>query len=342
MLPSPSALFAKAIAAGASDVHLAAETPVVIRVQGTLQPLEEGICKAADIEKFVKQVLDEQSWKRFTQDREIDAAYTLESGARLRVNCHYERGNVSLVARVIPDVIPSVESLGLEAIAQHILALGEGLVLFTGPTGAGKSTSLASLLQAIGAKRPTNMITLEDPVEFLLPRGQGIVRQRQLGQDFHSYAEALKHILRQDPDVVMVGEMRDAETIAAALTLAETGHLIFATLHTPNTVQTIDRIIDVFPPFQQPQIRSQLSLSLRMVVAQRLLPRKGGGQVAQREVLVMTPAVGNTIRENRLQELHSVLQTGGDAGMVTFEADAKRLLEEGVITEETVEWVARL
>ncbi len=213
-----------------------------------------------------------------------------------------------------------------------------GVIWFTSLSGAGKSTSLASLIQYIDSQRAANIVTLEDPIEFLFPKGKGLITQRQLGEDFLSFAGALRSVLRQDPDIVMVGELRDPETIAAALTLAETGHLIFATLHTPNTVQSIDRIIDVFPPHQQAQVRSQLSMSLRTVIAQRLLPAVKGGRIAQREILVNTPACSNIIRENRMQELQSVLQTGSETGMVSFEKDAKRLYKEGVISKEVWEW----
>ncbi len=261
----------------------------------------------------------------------------MPDGNRLRVNCHHERGNPSLVARVIPQVIPTLEDLRLTDIASLLSEHEQGLVLFTGPTGAGKSTSLAALITAVASQRACNVITLEDPIEFLFPPSLGVIRQRQLGSDFLSYPEALKRILRQDPNIVMVGEMRDPETIAAALTLAETGHLIFATLHTPNAVQTIDRIIDVFPPHQQPQIRSQLSMSLKMVVAQRLLPKTGGGRIANREVMIMTPAAANTIRDNRLQELQNVLQTGGDSGMVPYAKDLKALYKEGLIEKDVFE-----
>jgi twitching motility protein PilT len=207
-------------------------------------------------------------------------------------------------------------------------------VLFTGPTGSGKSTSLASILSELTKSEPLNVITLEDPIEFELPSGKGLVQQRELGSDFQTFPDGLKHVLRQDPDVVMVGEMRDLETIALALTLAETGHLVLATLHTPNAAQTIDRIVDVFPPHQQMQVRLQLSLSLKAVVAQRLLPKKGGGRVANREILLQNPAVSNIIRENRLAELNSVLQTSQSEGMVTFDKDLKRLVKEGLVEGE--------
>ncbi len=327
---NPITVFGEAMKKGASDVHLAAGSPILVRIDGVLQA-EGDVLSAAEVEKVVQTVLGEDAWKRLEEQREIDVSYAIDDGTRLRINCHFERGNVGLVARVIPMAIPSLEALGLQEIGARIADMPDGLVLFTGPTGEGKSTSLASLIHSINQSRPASIVTLEDPIEFLFPRGQGVIRQRQYDQDFLSFAEALKRVLRQDPDIVMVGEMRDPETIAAALTLAETGHLILATLHTSNTVQAIDRIIDVFPPYQQPQIRSQLSLSLRMIIAQRLLPKAGGGRIAQREILVTTPAVSNTIRDNRLAELPSLLQTGAESGMISFEKDLKRLQKEGLV-----------
>jgi twitching motility protein PilT len=337
MLSNPKAVFTAAIQAGASDVHVAVDAPLLFRVDGVLTAQGEMPLAVKEVEKFVNEVIGDALCKELEERREVDAAYALEDGNRLRVNCHFERGNPGLVARVIPSDIPAIEQVGLEAVMANVETYSEGLVLFTGPTGAGKSTSLAALLRHISEQRACSVVTLEDPIEFLFPQGKGVFRQRQLGQDFLSFPEALKRILRQDPNIVMVGEMRDPETIAAALTLAETGHLIFATLHTPNAAQTIDRIIDVFPPHQQPQIRSQLSMSLKMVVAQRLLPKAGGGRIANREVLVMTPAAANTIREDRLPELQSVLQTGGDAGMCSFEKDLKRLYKEELIEKAVME-----
>ncbi len=338
MPATPPALFAKAVEAGASDVHIAVGAPLLFRIDGELIPQTQGTVAADDAEKFVKAVLGDFNFKRLEQDREVDSVYQLDDGSRLRINCHYERNNLGLVARVIPTAIPVLKELALEQLATSFLDMREGLVLFTGPTGTGKSTSLASILNHVNMERAASVVTLEDPIEFMFPQGKSVFRQRQFGQDFLSFAEALKRVLRQDPDIVMVGEMRDPETIAAALTLAETGHLILATLHTPNTVQTIDRIIDVFPPHQQPQIRAQLSMSLKTVIAQRLLPKVGGGRIAQREVMVNTAACSNIIRDSRIQELKSVLQTGEDLGMVSFEKDAKRLYKEELITKETYEW----
>jgi twitching motility protein PilT len=222
----------------------------------------------------------------------------------------------------------------MPAILSELIKASQGIVLFTGPTGCGKSTSLASMIETINRIRPVHIVTLEDPIEFLYQSKKAVIRQRQFGTDFLSFSEALRRILRQDPDVILVGEMRDLETIAAALTLAETGHLVFATLHTPSAAQTLDRIIDVFPPHQQEQIRLQVSLTLNAVIAQRLLPRKGGGRCAVREVLLNSPAVANIIRDNRIAELPNVLQTSAAEGMITIERDVARLLSENLVERE--------
>ncbi len=338
MALNPDTTFEAAHKVQASDVHIAVGSPVLFRVSGELITQEGEDLSLSDVEGFVKDVLGADQFATFEKEREIDVAYALKSGTRLRVNCHFEKNSPGLVARLIPEVIPSPEELGLEHLAEHIGALKDGLVLFTGPTGAGKSTSLAAVVQSINANRSEHIVTMEDPIEFVFPKGKSVIRQRQLGQDFLSYPEALRRVLRQDPDIIMVGEMRDLETIAAALTLAETGHLIFATLHTPNAVQTVSRIVDVFSPHQQAQIRTQLSLSLQAIVAQRLIPRQGGGIVAQREVLVNNNAVANIIRDNRIQELESALQSGMEDGMCTFERHAKELHKQGLIDKETCKW----
>ncbi len=336
-------LFVKAQELGASDVHVAQGVPVLFRVNGELTPVSKDPVSSESALQMVKTVLGEKRYKAFTESREEDVSYKVNDTLRLRVNCHYERGEPGLVARIIPQAIPSLADIGITGPIAELCDIQEGLILFTGPTGSGKSTSMAAMINEILHRRATNVITLEDPVEFVFPRDtQGVVRQRQYNEDFLSFAEALKRVLRQDPDVIMVGEMRDLETIAAALTLAETGHLVFATLHTPNTMQTIDRIVDVFPPHQQSQIRSQLSLSLRAIIAQRLVKKSGGGQAAVREVLMNTPAVGNIIRESRTPELATVLQTGTKDGSVSFEAEAKRLAKEGVIDDKTVDEIMTL
>ncbi len=329
-----NALFQKASEAKASDIHVAAGSPILFRIDGVLHAQTEQDVTPEQAQAVVRAVLSESQFKRFTTDREIDVSFSVGGGVRLRINCHYERGNVGFAARIIPAQIPTLEELALEKLAGMITKLDNGLVLFTGPTGMGKSSSLASIIQSINLAESNNVITLEDPIEFLFPKGKSMIRQREYGQDFLSFPEAMKRVLRQDPDIVMVGEMRDPETIAAALTLAETGHLIFATLHTPNAIQTVDRIIDVFPPHQQGQVRSQLSLSLKMVVAQKLLPKVGGGRVALREVLMNTAAVANTIRDGRSQELTTVMQTSEDIGMVTFSKAAEQLFMQKLIEKD--------
>ncbi|MDD4319439.1 MAG: PilT/PilU family type 4a pilus ATPase [Candidatus Peribacteraceae bacterium] len=336
-----TSLFREAQKRGASDVHVAAGSPVMLRIDGELRAEGSRNLTAAQALSVVRSALSPADFKRLQKDREIDVSLPLPGGVRVRVNCHFTRGNVGLAARLIPPAIPSLEELGLRELAALVFELRSGLVLVTGPTGAGKSTALASLIHAFNEREARSIVTLEDPVEFVFPKGKGIVRQREYGQDFLSFPEALKRVLRQDPDIVMVGEMRDPETVAAALTLAETGHLILATLHTPDAVQTVDRIVDVFPPHQQAQVRSQLSLSLKMIIAQQLLPGAKGGRIALREVLVNTPAVAHTVRDGRAQELPSVMQTGEDAGMVTFAKAAKKLYKDGAITKEVFEAVTR-
>ncbi|MEI8230270.1 MAG: PilT/PilU family type 4a pilus ATPase [Candidatus Peregrinibacteria bacterium] len=338
---TPESIFGEAVKRKASDVHIVVGQPVLVRIDGVLSPLGKDIITAATAQSFMQQILRKEAWERFEKEREIDISYAAKDGVRFRVNGHYERGNVGMVARLIPEQIPSLEELGITDIAEHLFNRQSGLILVTGPTGHGKSTTLAAMLRHINETQAQSIVTLEDPIEFLFPFGRSVIRQRQFGEDFLSFPEALKRVLRQDPNIVMVGEMRDLETIAAALTLAETGHLILATLHTPNTVQTIDRIVDVFPPHQQGQIRTQLSLTLTAIIAQVLVPRMPSGRIAVREIMMNTPAVANIIREDRSQELQTFLQTGMEQGMQTFEKDAKRLFAEGLIAKETVEMFGR-
>ncbi|MFA7682470.1 MAG: PilT/PilU family type 4a pilus ATPase [Candidatus Peribacteraceae bacterium] len=338
---APQTLFTAAAKEHASDVHIIVGHPPLLRIDGKLVEHGKEKVTKAGAERFVRTVLGAKQFDVLKDRREIDVSYGISNGVRLRVNCHYERGNLGLAARLIPTEIPSLQDIGFTDVMRDLCTLSEGLILFTGPTGAGKSTSMAAMIQHINTQRATSIVTLEDPIEFLFPAGKSAIRQRQYGEDFRSFSEALKRVLRQDPNIIMVGEMRDIETIAAALTLAETGHLILATLHTPNAVQTIDRIIDVFPSHQQQQIRTQLSYSLKAVVAQRLVPRNGGGRIAVREMLLSTPAVSNIIRDNRLQELSSVIQSNRAMGMCTFESEAKRLLKEEEITQDTYDIVTK-
>ncbi|MDD3036063.1 MAG: PilT/PilU family type 4a pilus ATPase [Candidatus Saccharimonadaceae bacterium] len=238
------------------------------------------------------------------------------------------------MARVIPNDIPNLETIDMPSIVMNLLSLKQGLILVTGPTGCGKSTTLASMINFINQNYCSNIITFEDPVEYLFTPDKSIITQRQLGSDMTSFAEGLKHALRQDPNVVMVGEMRDLETIANTVTLAETGHLVFATLHTYSAAQTVDRIIDIFPPYQQNQIRAQLSMTLAAVISQRLLPKIGGGRVAAREILVNTPAVANLIRENKIPQIRTVIETSSKDGMVSLDQHIKKLYKEKLVEKK--------
>lgn len=329
-MTSPN-LWQAAVKQNASDIHVVTGQPLMFRMDGVLTSSGAAKLSGKQVTDLIKDFLTEAQYKRFLVEQDLDCSHLLADGTRFRINCHMVGGEPAFTARVIPKDIPTIAELRLPDVVMDLVRSRDGLVLFTGPTGSGKSTSLASMISALTAETPLNIITLEDPIEFQLPSGKGLVQQRELGVDFPSFPEGLKHVLRQDPDVVMVGEMRDLESIALALTLAETGHLVLATLHTPNTAQTIDRIVDVFPSHQQSQVRLQLSLSLKAVVAQRLLPKKGGGRIANREILIRTPAVANIIRDNRVQELTSVIQTSAGDGMVTFEKDLKRLVKEGLV-----------
>jgi twitching motility protein PilT len=337
MALSADVIFTQAAKEGASDVHLQVGAPVTFRIHKELLPVSADLLMPEHMNDLIRSILGSQ-YERFIHDKELDASYQVPNGVRLRINAHYSLGHPGIVARIIPENVPTLESIGLDWIVDRLHNLHEGLLLFTGPTGAGKSTSMAGVINYIRQNRSVHVITLEDPIEFHFEQmDQGLIRQSEYGEDFYNLPDAMRRILRQDPDIVMVGEMRDLETISAALTLAETGHLVIATLHTPNALQTIDRIIDVFPPHQQPQIRSQLSLTLKMIVAQRLVPGIEHGLVAMREVLVNTVAAANTIREGRTQELLSVMQMSGENGMITFDKAAEALLKNKQITMETYE-----
>jgi twitching motility protein PilT len=336
-----NAIFQIAVDQNASDVHLVAGKPPLLRVFGIIKPVEGAkVLSADEVKELIYSILSPEQISRFENQKELDSAHQIASGKRFRVNLHWEKGDASLAARTIPNEIPTMDSLGLPAVVQKMADFPHGLVVVTGPTGSGKSTTLASMIEHINQSEPVNIITLEDPIEFLFESKQAVVRQRQFDQDFLSFSDALKHILRQDPDVVMVGEMRDPETIATTLTIAETGHLVFATLHTNSAAQTIDRIIDAMPHEQQNQVRSQLALTLRAVVSQQLMPKVGGGRIAAREILVNNSAVANLIRENQIAQIRNVLQTTAAEGMTTLIQDLNRLLKAGLIErEEAVRYV---
>jgi twitching motility protein PilT len=331
-------MFGIAVDQGASDLHLVVGKPPILRMGGELAPISgAAVLTAENVKQLCYSILSDQERERFITEKELDVAHQIASGKRFRINLHWEKGHVAMAARTIPSVIPRMEDLDMPPIAHDMVNYPHGLVLVTGPTGAGKSTTLASMIDKILHTQAVNVITLEDPVEFMFESKLGIVRQRQFGQDFISFDDGLKHILRQDPDVVMVGEMRDMETISTTLTIAETGHLVFATLHTYSASQTIDRLIDAFPAHQQNQVRTQLALTLRAIVSQQLLPKVGGGRVAAREILVNNYATANLIRDSKIQQINNVLQTSAAEGMTTLRQDLKRLVEMNLITEQVAE-----
>lgn len=328
-------LFQIAAEKGASDLHLAVGKPPILRLSGNLVEIQgEQILTKESALNLVLSILTGEQKEKFNKEKELDLSYQSGS-ARFRVNLHWEKENTGLSARVIKEEAPTMESLLMPKIAYDLVRLQDGLILVTGPTGCGKSTTLAAMINLIDSERKCHIITLEDPIEFVFKPKQGIIKQRELGRDMLSFASGLKHALRQDPNVIMVGEMRDLETIATTMTLAETGHLVLATLHTIDAAQTVDRVIDVFPPYQQDQIRVQLSLSLRGVISQRLLPAAKGGLLAGRSIMLNTPAVANLIRENKIAQLNTVIQTSAATGMVSMDQDIKRLFKEGLITEAT-------
>lgn len=330
-------IFASAIKNNASDVHLVVGLQPVLRIDGNLVSLKK-ISKVTnkDLLQSISTILTKEQEEKFMDKKDLDFGYESAS-VRFRVNIHHEKNRVGLTARVIKNTMPTLESIGLDGIISDILDNGIGLVLVTGPTGCGKSTTLAAMIDYINDNHGRKIITLEDPIEYVFKPNKSIVIQRQLGTDIPSFASGLKHALRQDPNVIMVGEMRDFDTIAAAITLAETGHLVMATLHTHNAAQSVDRIIDVFPPYQQNQIRAQLSLTLKAVISQKLIAKEGGGRIATREVMIKNAAIANLIRENKLAQMRSIIETSQAEGMISFDRDIRNLLDQKLISEEVAE-----
>jgi twitching motility protein PilT len=326
------------IDAGASDLHLTVGAPPMVRERGRLRPLDYPKLNSTDTREIVYSILNNDQRKRLENDWQIDLSYSVPGRARFRVNAYFQRASIGAVMRTIPQDIPPFESLGLPDMLKDFTRKPRGFVLVTGPTGSGKSTTLASMIDMINEQRHEHIMTVEDPIEFLHRHKNCVVNQRELGADAHSFSLALKSALRQDPDVILVGEMRDLETMSTAITAAETGHLVFATLHTQDTAQTVDRIVDSFPPSQQHQVRTQLSIALQGIVTQQLLPTADGqGRVCACEVLVPTPAVRNLIREGKTHQLYSALQTGGSHGMQTMDAALADLVRGGVITRALAE-----
>lgn len=327
----------------ASDLHLLVGQPPIIRIDGelvTVNSVWEGKefyspLSVTDLTVVTELLLDKEQRNRLIKEKDLDCSYSV-NGVRFRVNISYEKNNLCVVARVIEEKKPTLDEIGMPEIVKDLLNAHQGLILVTGPTGCGKSTTLAAMINYINSTKSCHIVTLEDPIEYIFTSDKSLVAQRQLGSDVSSFASGLKHVLRQDPNVIMVGEMRDLETISAAITLAETGHLVLATLHTYSAIQTIDRIIDIFPPHQQSQVKSQLSMLLTAIISQRLLPRISGGRIAARELLIRNPAVANLIREGKVSQLKSVMEMNSKNGMITLDNHLKELYKAEEITKETM------
>ena len=334
--PDPELIAAleEVVAQGASDLHMTVNAPPMLRVNGSLQPA--GSDKAWSREKVVTalfSILSPSQKEIFEKELELDFAYTISSDARFRVNMYQQRGSMGGAFRIIPTELKQLKALGVPETVGSFAQLARGLVLVTGPTGSGKSTTLAALIDLVNSTRADHIVTVEDPIEFLHSHKKSIVNQREVGADTHSFASALKHVLRQDPDVILIGELRDLETISVALTAAETGHLVFATLHTQDAPQTIDRVIDVFPPHQQGQVRAQLAATLQGVICQTLVKRADGkGRAVATEVLVTTSAISNLIREGKTYQIISMMQAGRAQGMHTMDQHLAELVKAGTVT----------
>ncbi len=334
-IPIPELLEAM-LERGASDLHITVGTPPTIRQYGDLVRLDEyPVLDARGIQGMIYAILPQKMRERLEQELELDMSYSLPGRARFRVNVYYQRDSLGAAFRLIPYEIRTVDDLDLPSVVADLARYPRGFVVVTGPTGSGKSTTLASMVDIVNRERQAHIMTVEDPIEFLHKHNSCVVNQREVGADTHSFAQALKHVLRQDPDVILVGEMRDLETISTAITAAETGHLVFATLHTQDAPQTIDRIIDVFPPHQQQQVRVQLATTLQGVVTQQLLQTVDGlSRVVAVEVLICTPAVRNLIREGKVHQIYSIMQAGGRFGMQTMDQSLANLVKAGKVSQQ--------
>ncbi|MBP6859486.1 MAG: PilT/PilU family type 4a pilus ATPase [Candidatus Magasanikbacteria bacterium] len=328
--------FKEAIKQDASDLHLIGGELPMIRVEGELKDLDDKPLSNKELLAEINELLTKEQQVKYATEKELDISYGV-GDIRFRVNLHQQSDNAGLSARVIPASIPSPEDLRFEPVLMEMTKLLDGLVLITGPTGSGKTTTIASMIEEINKTRKTHVITIEDPIEFAFQDKKSLIEQREVGKDTNSFANALKYVLRQDPNVIFVGEMRDPETIATVLTAAETGHLVFSTLHTPTAAEAVERIVDVFEGAKQKQVLIQLSAVLRGVVAQQLLPAKDGGRVPAREILINTPAVANLIRNNEVGQIKSSIQTGIKDGMETMENSVKKLVKEGWVEQEVAD-----
>ncbi|TGB04159.1 type IV pilus twitching motility protein PilT [Halobacillus salinus] len=319
----------------ASDIHITVGVPPIFRLYGELKQYGKDVIKPQDTEEMAKAIVPEALWKQLKEEGELDFSYGIPGVSRFRVNAYHQRNCISLAVRVVPTEIPTLESLHMPDVLSKIAETEQGLVLVTGPTGSGKSTTLASMIDYMNRHMRRHIITLEDPIEYLHSHQYCIIDQREVGFDTQNFQNGLRSCLRQDPDVILVGEMRDLETISTAITAAETGHLVLGTLHTTGAAQTIDRIIDVFPPEQQPQVRIQLASVLQSIISQRLFQTKDrDGRRAATEILRNTSAVKNLIRNEKIHQIQNVIQTAKSEGMHTLEMSVKTLLEEDIITEE--------
>lgn len=323
------------VSSGASDLHLTVGVAPVIRVNGNLTSIQANRLTPSDTEKYVKEILEDR-YNEYQSVGEVDTSYSVAGLGRFRVNIFRQRGSDALAIRVVTLKIPTLSELNFPNVLKDLTTKQRGLVLVTGPTGSGKSTTLAAMINEINSTRAAHIITLEDPIEYLHKHNKSIINQREIGKDSKSYERALKSILREDPDVILVGEMRDLETISIAITAAETGHLVLSTLHTIGAAKTIDRIVDVFPPYQQQQIKIQLAAVLQGIVSQQLLPRAdGNGRVAALELMVSTPAIQNLIREGKTHQIESSVQTGGKYGMKTMDMAITELYKKKLISSES-------
>jgi len=331
-------LLSIAVQNGASDLHIIADSPPIYRIHGELKPYGDQFLNVFDIERIVRELIPEQLWNKFEENGELDFNYEIKGLSRFRLNAFKQRNQISIAIRTIPSNIPTIEQLNLPAVVKQLMEKPQGLILVTGPTGSGKSTTLAAMIDYINTNYAKHIITLEDPIEYVHPRKKSIINQREIGFDTKSFATGLRSSLRQDPDIILVGEMRDLETISTAVTAAETGHLVLTTLHTSSAHQTIDRIIDVFPPHQQRQIRMQLAGALQGIISQRLFPTiDGRSRTVATEILVNTPSIANLIRSEKIAQIPNVLQTSRAQGMHTLEMSLVDLMSRGRIHPKVAE-----
>ncbi len=333
--PDLLAALIEVVRVGASDLHVSADAPPMVRINGSLRPVFAGAYwDASKARNAIWSSMNDEQRAIFEKNLELDYAVSLTSDYRYRVNVYQQREAIGAAFRLIPTEIKTLKQLGIPERVGDFSQLPRGLVLVTGPTGSGKSTTLAALIDLVNQTRADHIVTVEDPIEFMHVNKKALINQREVGSDTHSFASALKHVLRQDPDVILIGELRDLETISVALTAAETGHLVFATLHTQDAAQTVDRVIDVFPPHQQPQVRAQLSATLQGVVCQTLVKNASGGRVVAAEIMVTTPAIANLIREGKTFQIRSNLQAGRSQGMQTMDQHLADLVNSGEITHQ--------